>query len=141
MQSIEISPSGIMWILDGHRQHPHEDHNCPPRLVLLDIENNAKVLHTWEVPEELSPHDGGWLNDIVLDDEFAYITENSNPDPGLIVYSRKEDKGWKLRDRTMFAEIAAANIEVNGILVSSLLPIDGIALSPKRSGETERYEI
>lgn len=121
-----------MWILDGKRNVANYT-DCPCKIVLADINDNGRFIHTWIVPNEFCSVSGGWMNDIVLDNHgggFAYITENSHEDPGLIVYDRRENRGWKLRDRTMYADIPAAHIVVNGGQVNNLLPIDGIALSP-----------
>ncbi|XP_022920917.1 dopaminechrome tautomerase-like [Onthophagus taurus] len=131
VQSMEIDSKGVMWILDGNRFNNYT--KCPPKLVLLDLENRGKLLHIFEFSEEISSARGGFLNDIVIDETdggYAYITEASSNDPGLIVYSRSQDKAWKLRDKTMFAEIEASNFTVDGSYNDQLVPIDGIALSP-----------
>lgn len=131
VQSMEIDRKGIMWVLDGTRINDFT--KCPAKLVLLDIKNKGKIMHTYVFPNELSSNEGGFLNDIVIDESdggFAYITENSNHDPGLIVYSRLQNKAWKLRDKSMHAELDAAGFVVDGLKNNNLVPIDGIALDP-----------
>ncbi|CAH1962403.1 unnamed protein product [Acanthoscelides obtectus] len=130
----EIDRQGIMWVLDGHRAgNALNGLKCPPKLVLLDLNAEGVVQHVMNFPNEICLSDGGFLNDIVIDDAdgtFAYITDNSQIDPGLIVYSRSENKAWKFRDGSMFPEISASNYLLDGSLVDILAPIDGIALSP-----------
>lgn len=138
VQSMEIDVKGVMWVLDGVRINRHI--NCPAKLVLLDLNDGGSLLHTYIFSNEISLRNGGFLNDIVVDDSdggFAYITDNSNIDPGLIVYSKRRDRAWKVRDATMFPELCAANFVVNNAVIENLIPIDGIALSPKpaKSGE------
>ncbi|XP_017782545.1 PREDICTED: uncharacterized protein LOC108566921 [Nicrophorus vespilloides] len=134
VQSMEIDKNGIMWVLDGTRISSIT--SCPAKLVLLDLNDNGKVLHTYVFPEELALSQGGFLNDIVLDESdggFAYITDNSNIDPGLIVYSKNQNKAWKFRDATMFPELHSTPYKVNGIEIKGRVPIDGIALSPVKN--------
>lgn len=134
VQSMEIDRNGVMWVIDGIRFNKFT--TCPPKLVLLDLNNRGKVLQTYNFPNEICLHNGGFLNDIVIDsssvneDEYAYITDNSGQDPGLIVFSRRRNTAWKLRDRTMFADVESANFTVDNVPNVNLVPIDGIALSP-----------
>nr|CAI5844186.1 unnamed protein product [Callosobruchus analis] len=130
----EIDRNGVMWVLDGHRaSNDLSGLRCPPKLVFLDLDNGGAIMHVYNFPNQICLTDGGFLNDIVIDDAaeiFAYITDNSPIDPGLIVYSLREDKAWKFRDASMFPDISAPNYLLEGSLVDVQAPIDGIALSP-----------
>ncbi|KAK4876671.1 hypothetical protein RN001_009177 [Aquatica leii] len=131
VQSMEIDRYGVMWVLDGVRTNTLT--KCPPKIVLLDLKNGGRVLHTYVVPNDVTLHQGGFLNDIVVDESdggFAYITDNSMQDPGLIIYSRVYNKSWKLRDASMYGEVEASDFVVDGVMSDSLAPIDGIALGP-----------
>ncbi|KAJ8973880.1 hypothetical protein NQ317_011688 [Molorchus minor] len=132
VQSMEIDTAGVMWVLDGVRIKNNV--HCPPKLMFFDLKYNGLLIFTYTFPNEISLQKGGFLNDIVIDESgggYAYITDNSNIDPGLIVYSRKKNRVWKIRDRSMFPELWAANFIVDKVRVEALAPIDGIALSPK----------
>ncbi|XP_017784929.1 PREDICTED: major royal jelly protein 3-like [Nicrophorus vespilloides] len=131
VQSLEIDRSGIMWVLDGTRNG--DVTKCPGKLVLLDLNRGGKVVYSYTFPEEICMSKGCWLNDIVLEERFggyAYITDSSDSDPGLIVFSMKQKKSWKLRDATMFANLKVVNYTVGGIQVPIVLNMDSIAMTP-----------
>ncbi|KAB0796208.1 hypothetical protein PPYR_10269 [Photinus pyralis] len=143
VQSMEIDRFGVMWVIDGVRINSLT--KCPPKIVLLDLKNAGRVLHSYVVPNDVSLHQGGFLNDIVVDESdggFAYITDNSVQDPGLVVYSRVYNKSWKLRDASMFGEVDASEFTVDGLINEGMVPVDGIALEPmpaKRKGNRMVY--
>lgn len=131
VNGMEIDRHGVMWVIDGVRTNGLT--KCPPKIVLLDLKAGGKVVQSYNFPSDVSLHHGSLLSDIVIDENdggFAYITDNSLQDPGIIVYSRHANKGWKVRDATMFAEMDAAEFTVDGLLNDDLMPVDGIALSP-----------
>lgn len=140
VQSMEIDPKGRMWVIDSGRiatMTSHPEATCPPRLVILDLEKNGAALRSYVFPPEVTPHDSVTLNDIVLDHEeggFAYITDSSLHDPGIIVYSLKNNTSWKIRHRSMWAESEEAmHITVNKTHVRRPTNLDGIALSSASS--------
>lgn len=127
--SMEIDNNGVMWVLDARRTERFV--LCPPKIVLLDLKKGGAVISSFEVPDDLCPHKHGcFLNDIVVDGDFAYISDTTKSDPGLFVYNRKENKAWKLRDQTMFGEPNATNFVAQGENFTGLSHINGIALSP-----------
>lgn len=59
--------------------------------MLLDLNGKGTVLHIYNFPNEIVLRDGGFMNDLVIDESsggYAYITDNSATDPGIIVFSR-----------------------------------------------------
>lgn len=139
VQSMEIDSSGIMWVLDGNRFNDFT--KCPPKIVLLDLNRKGKVIQSFNFPNELSMREGGYLNDIVVDESdggYGFITETSTQDPGLIVYSRLQNRAWKIRDRSMYAELDTVMFEVDGVQNSAVVPIDGIAMDPINKDNKER---
>lgn len=127
--SMEIDRDGVMWVLDGRRLNKRV--LCPAKIVLLDLKNDGKVLKTFTVPDELCPHDNGcFLNDIVVDGDFAYISDTTKSDPGIFVYNRKTNSAWKIRDETAYGEADATNFTAQGVLFTDVSHINGIALSP-----------
>lgn len=139
---LEIDPSGILWIVDAFRSNDLSQ--CPPKIVLLDLNRGGALVQSYTVPNYLCPwYQGGWYNDLVVDNTdggYAYISDSTRIDPGLVVYHRRRNTAWKIRDATMFAEIFASGYYVNGYQINTLDSIDGIALGPvPRNRSVERY--
>lgn len=68
---------------------------------------------------------------------FAYITDNSGADPGIVVYSKRINRSWKIREsNSMRAARNAQEFIVNGTNLNFAIHIDGIALGPYYNPET-----
>lgn len=140
VHSMEIDPKGRMWVLDTGRPTTLREFKagCPARLVILDLEDNNKILRIYEFPDHVARRGATYLNDIVLDHEdggMAYITDSSNEDPGIIVYSLKNNTSWKIRHDSMKAKSEAVSFIVAKTHVISPVNVDGIALSPASSSD------
>lgn len=114
--------------------------NCRPKLVLLDLRRNGTVIQRYEFPEEVASRGLNYLNKIVIDDAhggFAYITDNSGADPGIVVYSKRLNRSWKVREsNSMRAAQNARQFTVNGTQLNFAIHIDGIALGPYYNPDT-----
>jgi len=142
VHSIEIDPKGRMWVLDTGRPTSLRESkaDCSPRLVILDLEDNGKILRTYQFPEHVARRTNAYLNDIVLDHEdggMAYITDTDTNDPGIIVYSLRDNNSWKIRHDSMKAKSEAVGFTVAKTHVINPVHVDGIALSPASS--RDRY--
>lgn len=140
VHSIEIDPKGRMWVLDTGRPQTLRvfEASCPARLVILDLEDNGKTLRIYEFPDDVARRGVTYLNDIVLDHEdggMAYITDSNPKDPGIIVYSLRNNTSWKIRHDSMKAKSEAASFMVAKTHVISPTNVDGIALSPASSND------
>lgn len=133
MLNMEIDTKGVMYIIDGVRMN-NNNVRCPCKIVLVNVNNYGRLIQSLILSTDLCHHDGGFLNDIVIDESdggFAYITDTSNIDPGIIVFSRYQNRAWKIRDQTMFTPQSATSFIIAGNVFSQLTPVDGLALSPK----------
>ncbi|XP_043280638.1 protein yellow-like [Venturia canescens] len=145
VQSMEIDPKGRMWVLDSGRTETmtlQAKARCPPRLVILDLENKGQVLRSYQFPPHVTPPESSYLNDIVLDHEdggMAYITDTAENDPGIIVFSLRNGTSWKIRDSSMKAEDDAVGFKVLNVHVIQPVHVDGIALSPASAPERHVY--
>ncbi|XP_033366573.1 protein yellow-like [Bombus vosnesenskii] len=145
VQSMEIDPKGRMWVLDSGKMSPLSVEvkiTCPPRLVILDLENNGEILRTYEFPPQVARHGTAHLNDIVLDHEdggMAYITDSDREDPGIIVYSLSNNTSWKVRHDSMKAKPEAVRFMVSKNLINMPISVDGIALSPASVEDRQVY--
>lgn len=122
--------------IKGSRPQP----NCLPKLLLLDLKRNGTIIQRYDFPEEVASRGNNYLNKIVIDDAFggfAYITDNSGADPGIVVYSKRLNKSWKIRENnSMRASRNAQEFIVNGTNLNFAIHIDGIALGPYYNPDT-----
>ncbi|XP_022917036.2 dopaminechrome tautomerase-like [Onthophagus taurus] len=140
VQNVAVDQMKRMWIIDGGKTNTLNKNPttiCDPKLVIFNMEMNAvESVHVF--PPEVANKNVSFLYDIVIDDDFAYITDNSRIEPGLIVYSRLQDKSWKIQDETMKADESAIEFTVDDIRISTPISIAGLALSPKINNTPNR---
>uniref|UniRef100_A0A6P7FHE7 Protein yellow-like n=1 Tax=Diabrotica virgifera virgifera TaxID=50390 RepID=A0A6P7FHE7_DIAVI len=136
VQNIEIDPKGQMWIIDSGRTETltSPSSRCPPKLVIFDIKKNMTTT-AYTFPDNVASLNSNFLYDIVVDDTdsgFAYITDNSAKDPGIIIFSVKDHHSWKIRhSESMRADPTATTFRVNGVIINSPLNLASISLSPR----------
>lgn len=108
--------------------------SCYPKIILLDLKRNGTIIRRYEFPEEVAARGTNYLNKVVIDDAFggfAYITDNSGSDPGIVVYSKRLNRSWKIRENnSMRAARNAQEFTVNGTNLNFAIHIDGIAIGP-----------
>ncbi|PNF17318.1 hypothetical protein B7P43_G04985 [Cryptotermes secundus] len=149
VQNVEIHPDGYMWVIDSGRvdtlsQHP--DSRCAPKIFVFDLSSGTSpgvIVREVTFPDSVISRDT-YLEDIVLDTDgsgYTYISDSSENDPGLIVYSWKENRSWKVRDgRSMRADPGVRSLSINGVYVDINRNIAGLALSPvSDSGQRRLY--
>lgn len=102
--------------------------------MLFDLKRNGTLILRYDFPEEVVARGTNYLNKIVVDEAnggFAYITDNTGADPGIVVFSRRINRSWKVRESTsMRANREALAFIVNGTNLNFSIHIDGIALGP-----------
>lgn len=108
--------------------------------MLFDLKRNGSLIMRYDFPEEVAARGTNYLNKIVIDDangDFAYITDNNGADPGIVVFSRRINKSWKVRENnSMRANRDALAFAVNGTSLNFSIHIDGIALGPYYNPQT-----
>jgi hypothetical protein len=136
VQSMEITPDGLMWIVDVGRKYFNNadasDNSCPPKMVLMDVKSK-KVVDSYVFPNEVAPYTGSFLNDIVVDvvEQIGYISSTGNnvTDLGAVVmYDRLKKTSRRFEHPSTHADgtFHVREFELQGI------PTDGIALTPDR---------
>ncbi|XP_063240986.1 protein yellow-like [Bacillus rossius redtenbacheri] len=94
---------------------------------------SARVLLSFTFPEGVVAPDSV-LMDLVVDGTgggYAYISDASPSDPGIIVFSRNENRAWKARDQSMRADPLVRSVQMAGQYLSLRFGnVDGLALSP-----------
>lgn len=113
---------------------------CNPKLMLFDLKRNGSLVLRYDFPDEVAARGTNYLNKIVVDDangDFAYITDNNGADPGIVVFSRRINRSWKVRENgSMRANRDAVAFAVNGTQLNFSIHIDGIALGPYYNPQT-----
>ncbi|KAG7302730.1 hypothetical protein JYU34_012685 [Plutella xylostella] len=137
VQNVEVDRNGILWILDNGRVGTLTDRpeaKCPPSLVLIDLKTGKNEMQRFPLPPDVVNYNSTYLNDLVVDNrdgDYAYITDNSASDPGLVVFRRRDARAWKVRDKpSMTLAADATYFRINGTSVNLPVNIDGIALGP-----------
>lgn len=138
VQGIAVDADGLLWVIDSGKPETlapeRKRFTCPPKLVIIDLKRQGAVVLTYEFPSDVVAYGSNYLNKIVVDDAlggFAYITDNSGADPGIVVYSRRLNRSWKVREsNSMRAALNAVSFAVNGSNLNFSIHIDGIALGP-----------
>ncbi|XP_075973676.1 dopaminechrome tautomerase-like [Anticarsia gemmatalis] len=147
VQNVEVDKNGIMWILDNGRvgtltQNP--DPKCPPSLVLIDLKTGKNEMERIPFPPDVVNPNTTYLNDLVVDNrdgDYAYITDNSAVDPGIIVFRRSDKTSWKVRDTPSMSSVSEATLfRINGTSVNLPVNIDGIALGPQYRTEDGKID-
>ncbi|XP_003425569.1 protein yellow [Nasonia vitripennis] len=147
VQSVEIDPKGRMWVLDTGRAETLNSNikptPCPPRLVILDIENKGAVLRSYAFPSDVAHPETAYLTDLVIDHEdagWAYITDTDDKHPGIIVFSLAKGTSWKVVHESMLAKPDAIGFSIEQVRVKQAYHVKGIALSPaSQQGERVLY--
>ncbi|XP_064597810.1 protein yellow-like [Liolophura sinensis] len=138
VQSMEVDPNrGWMWILDIGRLNilpgVTPRNLCPAKLLVYDI-NRRMYVRRYEFPATVVSPTTNFLNDIVVDimngkPRFAYITDTSFEDPGLVIYNFQNNTSHRFRHKTMGLDPEAVNVTINNVTYPMPGTIDGIALS------------
>lgn len=66
VQNMEIDSRNVMWVIDGVRINNIT--RCSSKLILLDLNNAGSHILTYIFPENIASRNGGFLNDIVVDE-------------------------------------------------------------------------
>ena len=101
VQSFEITPDGLIFILDVGRQNFLEEDQSKwiagtPRLVIFDLVKNA-VTYTFDFPEKILSSTASFANDLVVDRRrgVVFITDTWG-DGGLVALDLVDKHAWRL---------------------------------------------
>ncbi|XP_071448642.1 major royal jelly protein 1-like [Hetaerina americana] len=153
-QAMEIDPLGRMWVLDVGRRNimtALPNNLCPPKLLLLDLNDGGRILHTHVFPNRVAPRLTSFLSDLVVDasgnpngsDWFAYVTDSGGvPTLGgaIVVFHLGSDASWRVVDLpSMRARVPTSVAVVGGCLALLTSNVDGIAMSPRGKRDPQVY--
>ena len=145
VQSMEIDNDGLMWVIDTGRVDIFTDspiNDCPPKLVILDVETGEMLGEPYIFPTEVAPHDSVFFNDITIDNvnKVAYISDmtGTNEDGAfgaLIVFDLESRSSMRFVHRSMYPEIGHEWFFKNESIGRNAFgaAINGVALTPDSS--------
>ncbi|KAH9499663.1 hypothetical protein Btru_074371 [Bulinus truncatus] len=136
-----IDPNtGHMYVVDVGRigRNPNVATPCPPKLVVLDLNNKGAIVRSHNLPETVVPRHTNMLNDLVLDYgsrdssevKYVYITDTGNAQ--IIVFDLQTNQTWAFRDESMKTD-ADRVISIMGDNYTMDVPVDGIAIDHEYS--------
>ncbi|XP_005104578.1 major royal jelly protein 1 [Aplysia californica] len=134
-----IDPNtGYMYIIDTGRAgviSASPGNFCPAKIVVLDLNDNGRVVRSHDFPDSVVSNTSNFLNDIVLDYvtpdgsevRYAYISDTG--DANLVVFDFQTNTSWAFKDTTM---TPAPNgiLTINDVNYTMDFPINGIGMSP-----------
>lgn len=139
VQSMEIDPGGVMWVIDIGRLNLADDPVwsktiCPPKIVRIDLRTGL-VLSTYVIPDSSANHTTNFINDIVLDvhNQVAYVS-NLDSTGSLLIYDHINQRSRQFSDpASMAPQVVNWTIGPNFYGKSLSFSMDGIALTPDAS--------
>ncbi len=98
VQSVVVDPADRLWILDTGRIEWGPPKPNGPKLVCVDLRTD-KVVNIILIPPDVALTDT-YLNDVRFDLKkgkagFAFITDSSGKNPGIIVVDLASGKSWR----------------------------------------------
>lgn len=140
VQSMEIDPTGRMWVIDAGSQNQVSGslQVGPPRLYIFDVTVDPAELmlnYTFLSPVARSGGRMTFLNDIVVDwrRNWAYMTDTLY-DGGIIAFDLKRQQARRMTNNFTLGEVEAETstyCQGATFTFSPPAPSDGIALSPE----------
>lgn len=134
---------GRLWVLDSGQIDVaiNPKQVCPPTIYVFDLKSDNLLLR-YEMPPDFIKQDSLFSN-IVIDirnndcqNAYAYVTDVWRF--GLVVYSFKTGKSWRLFDHLFYPDPLAAAYELNGLEWEWTDGVFGIALSPYDENTKDR---
>jgi len=130
---IRADQCGRLWVLDSGMSDILGDIQIvkPPTLLIYDLHNDI-LLRKYEIPRPQLKDETFLANiaveDEICDDTFAYLADLG--EAGLIVYSWKTHKSWRIKHNYFNIDPTAGEFNVSGISFQWSDALFGIALSP-----------
>ncbi|CAG9773971.1 unnamed protein product [Ceutorhynchus assimilis] len=135
---IRADQCGRLWVLDTGlegllEENPNIYKNST--VMIYDLHND-ELLRTYEIPYEQTTEDSFFANVAVEDEDcensFAYFADLGGP--GLVVYSWKQNRSWKVKHNYFHIKPVAGDMTVSGINFQWTDGLFGLALRPEKDG-------
>ncbi|XP_030751704.1 protein yellow [Sitophilus oryzae] len=130
-----VLDTGIEGLLETEEKVGDEKWFKNTSLLVYDLTNDA-LLRTYEIPAEQKTEDSFFANIAVEDEDchnsYAYLADLGGP--GLVVYSWKNNKSWKVTHNFFHINPLAGDMNVAGIPFQWTDGVFGLALRPEKDG-------
>ncbi|KAB0793472.1 hypothetical protein PPYR_13092 [Photinus pyralis] len=140
---MQIDQCNRLWVLDSGQINVivKPEQACRPKIVIFDLATDNLILR-YELPDEFIKQDGLFSNLAVdiqknrCDDAYAYAVDVWRY--GLVVFSLKERRSWRLTDHLFYPDPLAAAYELHGLKFEWTDGIFSLALSPDLFDKEDR---
>lgn len=131
---MDIDTCNRLWVLDSGVVDAENTVNqlCPPQILIFNLETD-KLVWRYTVPTDQSP-DSSLLSNIVVEilnddcvNAYAYLGDVFRY--GLIVYSYKMNRSWRLTHSYFYPDPLASDYSLDGIQFQWVDGLFGMALS------------
>ncbi|XP_052131506.1 protein yellow-like isoform X2 [Frankliniella occidentalis] len=137
---------GRLWVIDSGAVDAIGDIRvvCPPQIVIFDLKTD-RLLWRYVIPKSQTKPESLFTNIVVdirdgqCDDAFAYAADVFRY--GLLVYSWREDRSYRLTHNLFFPDPIAARFVLDNTTFRWMDGIFGLALSPidKETGDRTMF--
>lgn len=132
---MQADTCGRLWVLDSGQIDVtiKPKQVCHPQVFIFDLATD-KLYHRYEMPAAFIKQDGLFSNIVVdvrdgnCEDVHAYLTDVWRF--GLVVFSLKTLKSWRITDHLFYPEPLAAAYDVHGLKFQWTDGLFGLTLSP-----------
>ncbi|KAK5640790.1 hypothetical protein RI129_009337 [Pyrocoelia pectoralis] len=140
---MQIDQCNRLWVLDSGQINVivKPEQACRPKIMIFDLATDDLILR-YEFPDEFIKQDGLFSNIAVdiqknrCDDAYAYAVDVWRY--GLVVFSLKEQRSWRLTDHLFYPDPLAAAYNLHGLKFEWTDGIFSLALSPDLPDKEDR---
>ncbi|XP_017778762.1 PREDICTED: protein yellow-like [Nicrophorus vespilloides] len=141
---MEADECGRLWVIDSGQIEVtiKPKQVCPPQIHIFDLETD-KLLLRYDLPEEFIKQDSLYSNIKVdvrkgrCEDAYAYVTDVWRF--GLVTFSLREMRSWRITDHLFYPDPLAAAYKLDDLEFEWTDGIFGMALSPVLNGDRILY--
>lgn len=140
---VQVDSCNRLWVLDSGQIHISikPEQICSPKILIFDL-NTDKLLLRYKIPKEFIKQDSLYSN-IIVDiregdcyDAHAYIADVWRF--GLVVFSLKDNRSWRITDHLFYPDPLAAAYNIHNLEFEWTDGIFSLALSPETFTNEER---
>ncbi|CAH1277858.1 unnamed protein product, partial [Diabrotica balteata] len=134
---VKIDECGRLWVLDTGKIL--ETTICPPQILIFDLQTDT-LLHRYEIPSDQYESRSIFVTPVIeilnshnyCQNTFAYFADCQAY--SIVVYDLKNDRSWKVTDKTMYPYPDYGTYNVQGDSFDLMDGILGMSLSPSSDG-------